>query len=270
VTTNSTLGLRVSTAATSWPFLVALCLLLLNDLYLKRHYGGLLTGKLSDFSGVFLVSLTFLVALPGRPYLIGSLVSALFFWWKSPMSEGFIEHVQAAGGTVFGRVVDYSDLAALATVPMAHRVAQRIRTYWVPARTLRRVLAAPIVAAAFVAIMGTSFTNLRQEFEIRETKASLHIAPPLAADIIRGVAESHGLKCMRCERLPQTGEDGDGGIELWYDIRTDRIVFVIAGYPGSAFSGVSGRMDRLQRDLSRQLEATFKNLEFAAPLRTQR
>jgi hypothetical protein len=197
-------------------------------------------------------------------------VSALFFWWKSPLSEGFIELVQAAGVSAFGRVVDYADLAALVTVPLAVRVARRIRTYQVRPRALRRVLAAPIVATAFVAIMGTSFANMRQEFEIRETKASLRIAPPLAAEIIRGVAESHGLKCLRCEKLAEGAEYGDGRVTLRYDIWTDRIAFVIAGYPGSLFSGVPGRMDRLQRDLSRQLEATFKNLEFAAPLSTQR
>ena len=52
-------------AATSWPFLLSLILLLLNDLYLKWHHPGVISGKLSDFAGLFMVSLSLFTVFPG-------------------------------------------------------------------------------------------------------------------------------------------------------------------------------------------------------------
>ncbi|MDF0668017.1 MAG: hypothetical protein P0119_18400 [Nitrospira sp.] len=81
---------RIHAVATSWPFLISLALLLVNDIYLKRHYAGLLTGKLSDFSGIFLVALIVFTLLPCWPYLVSSAIVVAFVWWKSSLSDEFI------------------------------------------------------------------------------------------------------------------------------------------------------------------------------------
>lgn len=108
---------------------------------------------------------------------------------------------------------------------------------------------------------------LHQGYEIRETKESDHSSAPLAADMIRSVAESHGLKCISCERLTETAKYGDGYIKLEYAIKTDRISFQISGLPGfPLFSRIPGRMDALKRDLNDRLSGKFQNLEFAEPL----
>lgn len=258
---------RIHVVATSWPFLISLALLLVNDTYLKQHYSGLLTGKLSDFSGIFLVALIFFALLPRWPYLVSTIVVAAFAWWKSPLSDKFIWLVHEAGGAGFGRIIDYSDLFALAIVPFAYATSQCVESYQISTHTLRRVLVTPMLAIAFLATLGTSVIRLHQGYEIRETDKSDHISAPLAADMIRSVAESHGLKCISCERLVETANYSDGDIKLEYAIKTDRIVFHISGLPGfPLFSSIPGRMDALKHDLNHQLGGMYKNLEFAEPL----
>jgi hypothetical protein len=258
---------RIHAAGTSWPFLISLVVLLLNDTYLKHHYAGLLTGKLSDFSGIFLVSLILFALLPRWPYSVSSVVVATFVWWKSPLSDKFIWLVHTAGGAGFGRIVDYTDLFALTIVPLAYVMGQRVEFYQISMPTLRRVLAIPMLLIAFLATLGTSVIRLHQNYEVRETNKSDEISAPLAADMIRSVAEGNGLKCISCERLTETAKYGGGSITLEYAIKTDRIVFHISGLPGfPLFSRIPGRMDALKHDLNRQLGMKFKNLEFAAPL----
>lgn len=261
---------RLHAAVTSWPFLISLALLLLNDFYLKRHHTGLLTGKLSDFSGIFPVSLMFFVLLPRWPYLVSSVVVAAFAWWKSPLSDKFIWLVHEAGGVGFGRIIDHIDLLALSIVPLAYVISQCVESYQISTGTLRRVLATPMLVIAFLATLGTTIMPLHQGYEIRETKESDHISAPLAADMIRSVAESHGLKCISCEYPAETAKYSDGDIKLEYAIKTDRIVFRIYGLPGfPLFTSIPGRMDALKHDLNRQLGMKFKNLEFATPLWSQ-
>lgn len=92
-------------------FLFNLFLLIANDHWWKYAYANALTGKISDFAGVFVMAV-FLVACLRVRKVIAVLATALFFvWWKSPLSEPFI----TASG--FTRVVDYTDLLALTILP---------------------------------------------------------------------------------------------------------------------------------------------------------
>ncbi|HEU4589588.1 MAG TPA: hypothetical protein VFS13_01665 [Steroidobacteraceae bacterium] len=43
---------RVCDMLTTWPFVLALATLIVNDAWLKPNYPGLVTGKLSDFAGI--------------------------------------------------------------------------------------------------------------------------------------------------------------------------------------------------------------------------
>jgi hypothetical protein len=56
-------NLRTCTTPT---FAVALAALLANDLYLRTHFPGVITGKLSDFAGLVVVSLVLLPLSPRR------------------------------------------------------------------------------------------------------------------------------------------------------------------------------------------------------------
>jgi hypothetical protein len=99
-------------------FILALGILLLNDFYLKYEYSNVLTGKLSDFAGLFLF-----------PYLLSSLrinwtktiyiaTAFLFIFWKSEFSQSILFWIQL-NGIGMSRVVDYSDIIALTIMPFS-------------------------------------------------------------------------------------------------------------------------------------------------------
>ena len=108
-------------------YVIALFLLLLNDHVLKSAFPGFVTGKLSDFAGVFAFAAFFASVIPRRAAAICAATGALFVWWKSPLSQPVVE---ALG---MSRVVDWTDLAALIVLPFAYRFAVRKPIAWNPA-----------------------------------------------------------------------------------------------------------------------------------------
>jgi hypothetical protein len=129
-------------------FLFNLFLLIANDHWWKYAYSNTLTGKISDFAGVFVLAV-FLVACFRIRKVIAVLATALFFvWWKSPLSEPVIS---ALG---FTRVVDYSDLMALTVLPLVFF----IKPFQYPSLSFYGRLLTPIVAGiTLLAIVATTF-----------------------------------------------------------------------------------------------------------------
>lgn len=119
-------------------FLSSLFLLLLNDISLKYEFHNGLTGKLSDFTGLFVFALFLIVLIP--QYKIPVLVfSGLFFtWWKSVLSTPFIDAWNDVMPIPIDRVIDYSDLSALLVLPLAFIVSNKkydpiihYRRFWI-------------------------------------------------------------------------------------------------------------------------------------------
>ena len=104
----------------SIPFLGALFTLLLNDFFLKPSLHNFLTGKISDFCGLFVFSIFWTALFPNRKNIIFFLTAILFVLWKSPYSTPFIE-VFSRHLFPIGRVIDLSDLAALLVLPLAYK-----------------------------------------------------------------------------------------------------------------------------------------------------
>lgn len=91
-----------------------------NDHFWKYQYGNWLTGKLSDFAGLFILPLFLAYLFPRRRKLV-ALASGLFFlFWKSPLSENAIYFYNQFALVPITRVVDYTDLIALSILPLAH------------------------------------------------------------------------------------------------------------------------------------------------------
>ena len=98
-------------------YIFALLVLLLNDFVLKHSWPGFVTGKLSDFAGLFALAI-FLLVLTRRD--VSLFVLALsFVFWKSPFSDVMIRVWSSATGFAIGRTVDATDLAALIVLPLA-------------------------------------------------------------------------------------------------------------------------------------------------------
>lgn len=112
---------------TSPAFLVALALLLANDFIFKPLFHNQLTGKLSDFAGLFAFALFWMAFFPPRKTVVNLLIAGAFVFWKSAFSQNFIEAWNALPLFDVSRVVDYTDLLALITLPCAQIYARQVR-----------------------------------------------------------------------------------------------------------------------------------------------
>lgn len=106
-------------------FLLSLFLLLLNDISFKYEFHNSLTGKLSDFCGVFVFCIFWLAVFPNRKKIILITIAVLFSWWKSSFSTNFIEIWNEIMPFRIARVIDYWDLTALAVLPLAFFLAKQ-------------------------------------------------------------------------------------------------------------------------------------------------
>lgn len=100
-------------------FVVGLVVLLVNDLYLKYEFSNALTGKLSDFAGLFIFPFFFSTLKVKYSRYFFVLTAGLFIYWKAPLSQPFIEWWNAVGVPI-NRTVDYTDLVALSILPFSY------------------------------------------------------------------------------------------------------------------------------------------------------
>lgn len=110
-------------------FLTALGTLLLNDWVFKPLFHNSLTGKLSDFAGLFAFAFFWSALFPNKYKILHLLSAAFFCWWKSPFAEGFIEALNHWHIPI-QRVVDYSDYWALLSLPLSYFTLQKAQ--WIP------------------------------------------------------------------------------------------------------------------------------------------
>jgi hypothetical protein len=100
-------------------FILSVIVLLCNDFYLKQAYGNAITGKLSDFVGLFAFPFFFSCLFPNWKKHIHILTTILFVWWKSSFSQFFIDGANWAG-IPMGRVIDFSDNMALVSILVSY------------------------------------------------------------------------------------------------------------------------------------------------------
>ena len=123
-------------------YLGSLLLLVVNDHIFKQVWPGWITGKLSDFAGVFALAMFLGSAMP-RVLACGA-AGALFVWWKSPLSQPVINTLQWPAG----RVVDWTDLIALAML---------IGAFWLLPRSPERArIGIPLALLSLFAFAATS------------------------------------------------------------------------------------------------------------------
>lgn len=106
----------------SYWFLGALFLLLLNDFILKQTFHNWFTGKLSDFAGLFMFPLFLSIFFPKSIKHILVATALFFIYWKSSFSTNFIEFFNDLSSYQIARVVDYTDLLALTVLPFAYLI----------------------------------------------------------------------------------------------------------------------------------------------------
>lgn len=101
-------------------FLFALIILLINDFYLKSSFPNFVTGKMSDFAGLFIFPLYFSVLFPKARKIIHIATGLLFIWWKSTYSNDFIFGWNEFLPVPITRTIDFSDNIALIMIPLSY------------------------------------------------------------------------------------------------------------------------------------------------------
>jgi hypothetical protein len=183
-------GAESGALLTSAPFVLAVALLVLNDWMLKATLGNWVTGKLSDFAGLFAFPLLWTALLPRRRDAAFVLTAAGFLFWKSPLSEAPLAAWNALGVWPLARVVDYTDWVALAALLPSYQLARRCTpgTPIRPSGFIRRAGAVVGAAVAFAAFAATSVAPPRYDlqdatgFQISATRSE-----------VRGGLDSLGL-----------------------------------------------------------------------------
>lgn len=139
------------------PFIFCLGLLFLNDFYLKEAYHNWLTGKLSDFCGLYVFASFWSALLTTQKKWVYFGTALLFILWKSPYAQGVIDLFSDYLYPIH-RVVDISDLMAIAILPIA---------YWLQFDKKYRVEWNPIVPGilTIIAFCATSHPQPRQNFD---------------------------------------------------------------------------------------------------------
>lgn len=237
-------------------FLVALLLLVANDFYLKYHYPSWLTGKLSDFAGLYVFA-QFIAAITGVRIAWIAIVSAILFAaWKSPLSTPLINLVNIFSPLKIHRMVDYTDLIALIVLPLAvGQYAARTNLRW-------GFLKYPSAILAMLAIMATSaatpFYNVR--FDLQEHRNNETLIGYTYARVDE-LLKKRGMQCVACAQDSPYREyfDPQGYIttKINYD-RVDRKLFV--SIDTHTPDAAKERIDELQAVLMELLRPSYDNI----------
>jgi hypothetical protein len=140
----------------NYVFIAGLLLLALNDHFLKDAFGNLLTGKLSDFAGVLIlpIFLAYVFNTRSRGVIVATVL--FFTFWKSPLSQGLIDGINATGLVHYGRVVDYTDLLAFAVLPLSWLVVRFPESFALHLRSAPTITKYGILPLALVFFVATS------------------------------------------------------------------------------------------------------------------
>jgi hypothetical protein len=133
-------------------FILSLAFLLLNDFYLKYEYHNWFTGKLSDFAGLFASSIFLYSIFPKRKEEVIVTVALFFIWWKSSLSDSFINFCNYQLNFPVDRVIDISDLYALIVLPFT----LMIKPIHYPETLIKKLAVGSICIISFIAFTATS------------------------------------------------------------------------------------------------------------------
>ena len=152
---------KTSQILTSPAFLLSLTLLLLNDFFLKSNFPGPITGKLSDFAGLFAFTLFWIALFPKWGRTVGVVIAVAFAFWKSSYSQPIIDswnRLQIGG---ISRTVDLTDLIALSIVPF---------TYWyaIRERQFHQIPRWSVALVTIISLFAFTATSYRTKFDYQK------------------------------------------------------------------------------------------------------
>lgn len=99
-------------------FLTSIILLVLNDWIFKSTFHNELTGKLSDFAGLFAFPFLFSVLFPRKKLFIHIVTAVGFLFWNSTASQSLINLLNDWYIPI-NRTIDYTDNIALLSIALS-------------------------------------------------------------------------------------------------------------------------------------------------------
>jgi hypothetical protein len=158
-------------------FLLSLTVLLVNDFFLKDYFHNFLTGKLSDFAGLFAFAIFWTAFFPKWKSLIFSLIVVFFSIWKSPFSSEFIDLWNSAGLFCTSRTVDYTDLAAFSVLPLAWIYSENAGSLTIPTFSQRFALTTIAIVSLFAFTATSQADTMTQMEEFDATAYTIEKSP---------------------------------------------------------------------------------------------
>ena len=152
-------------------FLVSLLLLLLNDFIFKAQFHNGLTGKLSDFAGLFVFPLFWSALFPRLKSPIYVLTAVLFIFWKSVYSQPLINGWNSLPFFRMERIVDYTDLLALSILPLSYAYSRIPSNFHVPRPSL--YLIAIVSIFSFTATQYSQKVSYDNEYQFQSSRKEL-------------------------------------------------------------------------------------------------
>lgn len=273
--TEPSIGEGMRLALLSWPFVLALITLLINDHYTKAAHPGFVSGKLSDVAGIFGVGLLAFAARPGRPLLVAAVLFASFLWWKSPASQPFIDAVLSLGYTRIGRTIDYTDLGAFIVLPAARRAAGRLAHLQMIDARFRRAMTIPVLVTSALAVAATSppeNVTLREEWAIRPISGAPRLKWSEVSQAVDAAAEKHDMKTRNWRPNAESVRYARRLLTLDWALGADGAVkFTMIGDTESGFffaDDIPEIMAALKADVKREFRSRFGELEYIELPRT--
>lgn len=101
-------------------FLLSLLLLILNDWYFKNAFNNEITGKLSDFAGLFAFPFLLGILFSNHKKAVHFLAGIIFIYWNSEFSQPLINYLNSSGLHVI-RTVDITDNIALISIIASYK-----------------------------------------------------------------------------------------------------------------------------------------------------
>ncbi len=258
---------------TTWPLLISLMLLILNDTLLKQIHPGWITGKLSDFSGIFLLILFLRAIFPKSTGRISLAVTLGFTFWKSGFSQPLIDAFNQCCQIKIGRVIDYTDLIALIMVPIAHLTFDNCRKFQVQFDILK-LLRIPAILLTLFALTGTSVRYPYHHYAIRKITVDEQVERGKIISVLNHVFAHYELSCVNCDPRDECGEFGKEKIRIRYCFLENNrgIDFEVLGTAGGIFgAGMFKKssweeMDRIKSRLKSDLGYAFRDMELVISL----
>ncbi|MCL9807380.1 hypothetical protein NAT51_17770 [Flavobacterium amniphilum] len=155
-------------------FILGLTLLIVNDFYLKYTFPGIITGKLSDFAGLFIFPYFFSVFFEKRTKIIYMATALFFMYWKLEIAQPFIDWLSSVSNITFYRTVDSTDWIALLILPVSYRYFKQELA--LPAKGSLAINFVIILISAF-SFVATSRARSMPSFEVNLSSGKEFIVP---------------------------------------------------------------------------------------------